>query len=540
MSSMPKLRNLGKYGVITDLDPYDLPTEAFSMAVNARFRNNRLQRSPVFRNIINLGTTNPRFIATNLENSGTDLIMFGYENGRVFNFSNATETDYSVSGYTNSVSEAAWTDCHLADLFYINRADRLPWVLLSGGSSLTALANWPSGLTCQLLKSYGGALVALNCTLSGTVNQTMIRTSSFALAESVPASWDFTSPSTNATQNILAEMEGPITDANPFGNALAIYGYEQTWMMVADGSTAIYSYVKLPFKKGAINANCSIEIGGKHYVFGPDDIWKHDGVSAVSICEGQTRDFIFGGLNTSKINRCFVCHNPRLNQLSFCYVSGDAYTGFTGAPDGCNRAAVFDYMTNTWTFDDLPLVYYGARANINVTATYASTTALYSTIGGSYQDFDGSTNLALCFVGDTNSTFGLTNSLYAFDPYGPGSQVTAAVDTNATLGMSVYRDGVDLDELDIDLQGYKQVDYIIPQGRLDANVASLPVFYFGAADDFNETPVFSGGMTYNGADLYKLDFGQAGRYLSYKIIFNDYHYISLSGFDLALQVTGDR
>jgi hypothetical protein len=121
-----------------------------------------------------------------------------------------------------------------------------------------------------------------------------------------------------------------------------------------------------------------------------------------------------------------------------------------------------------------------------------------------------------------------------------GSQVSFPVDENATKGLSLYRDGIDLDELDADLQGYNLISYIVPQGRLDANATADLQFPFGAADGFNETPVFTPFIAYDGDIHYKLDFNQAGRYLSLQAQFNDYHFVSLSGFDFDVQIIGER
>jgi hypothetical protein len=111
---------------------------------------------------------------------------------------------------------------------------------------------------------------------------------------------------------------------------------------------------------------------------------------------------------------------------------------------------------------------------------------------------------------------------------------------NATYGLSLYRDRVDLDELDADLQGDELIGYVIPQGCLDANaVADFP-FSIGAADGFNETPVFTPLMVYDSNVNYKIDFNQTGRCLSLQAQLNDYHFASLSGFDFANQITSER
>lgn len=539
--SAPKLRNLGQYGILTDPDPYDLPPTAFSSGVNVRFRNGRVYSAPVFRNVFALGTANPRFLASGTPTSGLDLLMIGYENGRVFRFLSGAETDYSVTSYSPSSVEGVWTTCHLADVFYVNREDRVPWALRTSDTNFKVLAGgWDSGWTCKLLRACSGALVALNVTKSGTATQTMVKTSSFALAGAVPGSWDQTDPSTNATENILAEMEGPIVDAANLGDYLMIYSQNQTWRMSLSGDVEVFNYEKLPFQNGVINANCSIEINSRNYVFGVDDIWMHDGVSQQSICEGQVRSYIFSSLDISKASRCFVSHNQQYRELHFCYVSGDSLASFANAPDGCNRQAVFNYVTNTWTFDDLPLVYSAARANLDSTLTWATAASTWDTVGGTWQDQEDTAKRVLTYVGDTSTPYSLTTSLYAFDPWGLGSVVAFPVDTNATRPLFLARDGIDLDELGEDLQGYKQINYIIPQGRIDPSSTATIDFQFGASDYFSDPAIFYPSMSYDGNTLYKCDFNAAGRYLSLKISFSDYKTMSLSGFDLDLQVTGDR
>src|SRR5260370_18414177 len=175
----------------------------------------------------------------------------------------------------------------------------------------------------------------------------MVKPSSIPLAGEVPASWDQSQPNTLETENILAEMQGPIVDAQKLGDSLVIYGNAEAWLMTPNNSTQVYGYEKLPFKKGAINANCSTELDGKHYVFGPDDIWVHDGTSEKSLCDQKTREFIFSAINMSKSLRCYVNHNPRLKEIIFAYVSGDRLVSFLNSPDVCNRHAVYTYSNHT-------------------------------------------------------------------------------------------------------------------------------------------------------------------------------------------------
>lgn len=530
------VRGLAEFGVLTDPDAYDLPLGAWSMALNVRFRNKKVSRAPVFRSVATLGSADPRFVFGSSPTSGLDLVFIGYKDGTVKRFASGSETDYSITGYTPVSSEGQWTSTHLADVEYVNREDRVPWYLGAADLQFKELTNWDATWRCKLLRACGGALVALNVSKGSTSYPTMVKTSSFALAGSVPASWDHTLLETNATENILAEMRGQINDATPLGSALCIYGARDTVLMRPIGAGDIFAYDKLPFAKGAISNNCSQEINGKNYVFGPDDIWMHDGVSEQSICDEKTRDFIFRSINLAKANRCHVTYNARLKELAFNYVSGDEYVQFDG--DGCNRAAIYSLVNGTWTFDDLPLVFAGSSVNLDQSLTYATATQTYDTIGSTYLDLEDGLKKALVYVGESNTEAGLSTRLYAFDPYGVGSFVIAEVDEAATCDALLVRDGIDLDEVGAELRGHKICNSIYPQARLGDDAALL-TFEVGAAEYFDEDPTWASPQTY-GRGEYKLDFGITGRWLSMKITFPDYREMTLTGFDFDLDVLGEN
>jgi hypothetical protein len=541
--SIVHIRDIAKYGVLADPDPYQLPDTAWSLGVNVRFRNSKVSSGPVFRNAFALGTVSPRFLVAASPTTGLDLLFTCYFNGKIYKF-NGTETDFTLAGYTPTSAEGTWSTTSLANIIYVNRSDRAPWYLRTAdtafqnlGVTAGAPASWDSTYTCQLLRTCGGALVALNVT-KGAVNfPTMVKTSSIPLSGVIPTSWDPSLTNTLATENILAEMKGSITDANTLGPQLVIYGLQESWIMTADGSQQVYGYRKLPFQKGALNANCSFELDGRHYVMGVDDIWMHDGNTEVSIVDQKNRDFIFSSINLSKRNRCFVSYNAQLKELSFNYISGDRAVGFLGAPDGCNRAFVYSPATQTGTFDDLPLVYSSASANLTISVTYATTTATYATTGGSYLDQEDGFKRTPVYVGDANSTYGLSTSLYAQDLFGTGSTVSFPVDTHATLPRILERDGIDLDSLNEDLRGYKVVSSIYPQGRFGVGAQPL-MFSVGAADYFTQPANFSAFQPYDGNTNYKLDFNVAGRWLSMRIKYSDFNEMSLTGFDIDLHANG--
>jgi hypothetical protein len=538
--SILKVRGLADFGVLADVEPYELPPGAFSFAKNVRFGNKKIEHAPVWRTASTLGTTDPRFVFTENLADDVDRILIGYKNGKVYSWSNGTETDVSKAGYTPSSVEATWTSCSLANVLFVNRSDREPWGRTPGSGVFTGITGWNAAWQAKLLRAYNGSLVALNVTKSGVNYPTLVKTSDIVTDPGVmPATWDQTDPTTDAVENPLTEMKGEIKDACVLGDDLIIYGSSQNWRMSADGSNDVYRFIQLPFDGGAINANCSVSVNGKHYVFGPNDCYVHDGLSKASVIDGKNRRFLYRTLNSSKASRCFVQYNPADETIKFCYVGGDSFTAFTGGT-GCNRALVLHVPTGKQVFDDLPLVFSSSLSAVSLNSpTWATIGGTWASIGGSWQDFEDGLKKAPIYVGESNATLGLSTKLYVNDPYGEGSVVNAPVDTVATAPVYMERDGIDLDEVSEGLRSYWHVISIYPQGRLDSDSVPLE-FSFGSADYFGQSPPFySDYQTYDPRTEYKLDYDTGGRYLAMRMRYNDYKSFSLSGLDLDATVLTD-
>jgi hypothetical protein len=374
----------------------------------------------------------------------------------------------------------------------------------------------------------------------------MVKTSEFTTSGAVPSTWDHTLTTNNATENIIADMAGPIVDAAQLRDSMIIYGYDEAWVMQLDpGSEAVYSYRKLFDGAGAINANCSVEVQSRHYVFGRNDVWTHDGTSKVSIVDEKVRAFIFNSMDVTKSKQFFVHHNRTRKEIYFCYVSQDAHVAFDPANGvGCNRAAVFDYVNETWVFDDLPFITGMVEANLDQTLVYTDVDTneegvTFDNVGGTYLDQVDSLKRTSAMVGNVSSVHSLTTSLYAYDPQGPGSIIASTVNTHATKPAYLERLGIDLDEIAADLPGYKMLASLYPQGRLEVGAEPME-FAVGSCDYANQSIVWKDYQTYDGEELYKLDFNAAGRFLAIKMRHDDYRWFTLSGFDADVAIISDE
>ena len=537
MTNLP-IRSLGSVGVVTDVDPYNLPIEAFTRAKNVRFTEGKVSKGPVFRSVSGTLSFTPTFAYGITALSGYDTVLLVDNTFDVYEFSNGASTQRYNSSLSASIQKVTATT--LADVEYINRPDTGPIARTPSATNFTALANWPSGYKATVLRSYGDFLLALGTVEANNVAYpNRVRFSDPVLANQVPSTWDETDLTNSAGFNDLVQMKTPIIDGATLGPNFLIYSQDQVWMAEFVGGSFIFNFRKIFDDAGVLSQNCIVEVEGKHYVFDRDDIYITDGNSRQSICDGRVREYIFSGLDNSKTEVCFVLHNTALEEVYFCYHSGDDMATSTDG-DACNRAAVYNYKQNTWSFQDLPNVVSGSLANVNSVFSYADATTTYANVGGSYHDQESPYSQHTLMVSkshaDINSS--IVNKVYGIDLIDMGN-LSQAVDTVASEPFFLERVGLDLDEMGIPLSGYKVINNIYPQIST-VNPDGNFNFSFGAAATPNATPTYTTSTVFNAVDGYKVDTRMSGRYMSYKLTSNNLKDFSFSGMDFEVVNTGRR
>ena len=185
------IRQLGDAGVYTDVSPYNIPINAFNKGFNVRFDEGKVLRAPIFRKIKDsLGFT-PRFTYGIVPSTGFDTVVMVSDAWVINEYASGTISNRSGS-ISGSSDPRPYTGTSLADVTYINRADRVPVYRGPAGTNFADLPNWPSNHRAASIRSYGDFLVALNMTEGATNFPTRVRFSNLALAGQVPDSWDET------------------------------------------------------------------------------------------------------------------------------------------------------------------------------------------------------------------------------------------------------------------------------------------------------------------------------------------------------------
>ena len=338
------IRNLGDAGD-TDVSPYNLPLSAYSKAVNVRFDEGKcvvLQSLERYcrlsdTTLVLLSASFPQLASIPHWSLGNDYVIKEYSNGTL------TDRSGSISA---SDDPRPFTGTTLADVTYINRPDRVPVFRAPSGTNFADLTNWTSNHRCVSLRAFGDQLIALNMTEGSSSFPNRVRFSNVVLANSIPDSWDAADTTKLAGFVDLVEQDTAIVDGLTLGSNFIIYTSTCGWLMDFVGGTFLFNFRKLFTDAGAISQNCIVEVEGKHYVFDNFDIYAHDGVSKQSICDERVKNFIFTGMNQASKNLCFVQHNPTLNEIMFCYKSGDELVAFPNA-ERCNRAKQYTTTERT-------------------------------------------------------------------------------------------------------------------------------------------------------------------------------------------------
>lgn len=534
------IRGLGNAGVVTDIPPSTLPPEAFTRAKNVRFDEGTVSRAPVFRNIQDSLAIAPVFVhgITAASASSFSSVILASDTYELREYVNGSLVTRQGSLATTSASDLRYTATTLADITYLNRADKVPVYMAQGGTQFAALPNWDSTWRAASVRAYGDFLLALNTTESGTGYSTRVRWSNPALANSVPNSWDASDATKSAGFNDLVEMKTPILDGASLGTNFIIYSRDQVYLMEFTGGAFIFNFRKLFTDAGVINQNCAVEIEGRHFVFGTDDIYTHDTHSKQSIADEKVKQYIFSSLNTAKTDKCFVQANPLLEEIYFCYVSGDDMAEYTSGTE-CNRAAVFNYKNGTWSFMDLPNVSAATAASIPTASTYATVTNSYETNGGTYFSQEAGYDSHTLFVGQSDTPDGISShKLYGLDPTGSSSMLSAPYDLEANKAPFVERTGIDLDEM-MQISAYKVISRIYPQVYTESSNMQFQ-FKVGASNLQNSVPTYESQVTFDAAYQHKIDSRAAGRYLAYRMDVLDTKNFDFSGFDAEITTTGRR
>lgn len=568
MPTLP-LRQLGAVGVITDANPYDLPANAYSNCNNVIFDEKRVQRSPVFKQLFNsvrstlaydssvgsfdsqtasyessegAPTNAVRFVSSYQDPSTGEVVLIADNDGTIRTYPNGSMT-FATPGSGLVTNDEPWSHTQVAGMSVLARKGMKPYIRnIKSDPNYSGLSgDWPTNDTAAVARSFLDYIILMNVTKGTVEYPTMVKWSNPVEYGSSTSTinWDPSNPNFIAGENVLGELKTGIRDGGVLGNVFIIYAQDQVWLMEYTGSSFVFNFRRLFPTGGIINTNCFVEVEGKHFVFGENDIYVHDGASKKSIADGRVRRRIFQTIDRNKQKSFFVLHDSVSNLVYFCYNTKLDEISYKST-QFCNRAAVYNYAEDTWSFMDLPNIVGGSEANISLLQNlYSNLNTTYGDFNTNYVSFEGATPKLSIMLGATDITNGLTESrIYAIDLPTAGL-VNLPVSLETLKESYVERVGIDLDESGTAIRNYKIVTALLPQAAVDSTESTMR-WQVGATDLPNSSVVYYSDQIFYPERDYKMDMKVSGRYLAYRVSTIDIENFRLSGFDVELKQISKR
>lgn len=130
------------------------------------------------------------------------------------------------------------------------------------------------------------------------------------------------SASKQSANGRLIDSLGEITSALPLGNGVAVYKRNAVYLATyigAPSQNVIWGFERISAEAGALSSTSVTDIGGKHFIIGPDDFWIFDGSRPYRL-NAPVKEWFFSRLKKIKDDDivCFFDETTRSVYISFC------------------------------------------------------------------------------------------------------------------------------------------------------------------------------------------------------------------------------
>lgn len=507
------VKELGKGGVIKDTSPALLPENVFTDALNVRFMNGSVEKMPGDSIQANITGVTPQY-GIHWRRPDTSYNVLFKDGKAIAKKADDTETTMFNSvdaAYTNSKWQLETFGGGYAIVANNNAATPM-YALFNDPTADITFQPFPgwnyiagTSITAKVIRPFGYSLVAANLTFTAagpavTRAPVTLRVSVQAVVGGFPTIWQ-PGLTTDTADEFEVNASSEILDLCELRGNMMIYTYNSIHQMANNGGVMVVR----PYAQshGILNTGCVTEFDNQHFVVDRNDIYVHNGSGQIqSVAEGRVKRFFFQDLNSNAYDKVFVQKNTKFKEIWVCYPDNLS----TGK---CNKAMVWNYADNTWTFRKLaytdsmfvsPKIEAGAFVYVkseNVLSCHGTSRVLL--MDDTFTMVDPATGAAAEY-----SSYATREKLFAGDPFG----------SNLISGIAPILQNINTNDV--------------------VNITITSQNTFDVAADFSNT---SGRDLYtiypkNTSQGYKVDARQIGRFLNVKIESLKYWKLAFMALDI--------
>lgn len=374
-----RLRGAGNKGVNSDIPPFDLPPDTWSDGNNVRFQAGRVQKIGGSRAGLLRNMPNEQPIAV-VQQPLKDALVYGtgeYTSGKGSlyqalgpdhkNISKVGEAGKHVT-YPASPS-TPWEYTVLSNsLIFANKLTD-PQGLVPTSENFTDLPGWgqpkkAGGIKVDWktnrVRAYKNYLLCLGMFEGNLEYPQRVRWSDIAYVGALPANWWEDSPENDGGFNDLSDSLSHIIDGRPLRDSFVIYTNRDTFIMDYVGGGMVFNFRKIFSDSGILAPNCVVEYEGKHFVISEEDIFVHNGSTRTPVATGRIKDRLMKEISSVNYLATKVFSYPTRKEIWIMYVGPGNTSGSVKSDEesyACNRAAIWSWEYDTWSFADLPGIY---------------------------------------------------------------------------------------------------------------------------------------------------------------------------------------
>lgn len=525
MAKFP-LRNIGAGGLVPDQQPYDVELTQFAAGNNVQFTSGRIGKSLGYTQVSSLAFQ-PTHVAAWIV-AGNDSVVLG-SNDRLYRFNGAAVTDVTASAYTTGYSNSPrWQTAQTGTNFIANNGSDIPQYMTPDGIRFANLPNWPTALRTESLRPYQSFLVMTGYSDGATDYPYTVRWSDEFDPTSVPGSYDITSTTNLAGENILGGRYGKLVDSLPLGGTNVIYAERGAYAMTFIGAPLVFGFRELFDDGGLLNPGAVCVFENRHFVVGRDDIYVHDGSAKQSIVDKRVKESFYGALADTR--SVFVMADPVRTEIWVGFADKNAADKQTA-----NRAYVWNWVNNAWTIRDLANVRQMAIGpGIGGGGTGEGTGATWDSLDLAWDGWSATWN-----------ELGADTEARSTRIFGAGHGASALYAHNETFAANgaTYTAFLESSKIDLDqvmqrpTENVLQIKRIVPQ----INGVGTVKFKIGSSNSPLAPVQWKTEKLYAVETDYKIDTRVTGRYLAIRIEDTSATgYWQISGLDLEIEEVAER